>query len=249
MTEESVGKCPCCAHNTLTRYGNGWYSFDACPNCGFAHGNDSAGEDVEAWDVLKLELNILEKYLPMKGLSSLKEFVASNERYEETIFAYPKPMEDLKQSLKTVSKAADISGSVTTLSNLEMVTVFIKIKLEEDVFTYKIDQGSKAKFYLNGRQIDVDNTYVNISDFKNEYLPVAYLLILSGVLKLIKAKLENSNVDEDPRYKEYLRTFTFHKEIGVSRVDLSTDKNNNCGIGDNIIKDYQLKDTLFKLDI
>lgn len=111
-TTESVGgKCPVCGYKRmLLRYSsrsNGWYQFDACPNCTFAYATNGFDEGFgkEVWDnILSYYSETLSsKALPISinGLKRLVEQEQSDDDLDklikDTVFQYDlKDLEDAR---------------------------------------------------------------------------------------------------------------------------------------------------------
>lgn len=70
LTDSYGGICPNCGYDRLlVRYGSqGYFQFDACPNCGFGYGHNSVDPEAHDWDIWETELEMLKPVLEEKGL-------------------------------------------------------------------------------------------------------------------------------------------------------------------------------------
>jgi len=113
LTEGYGGICPNCGYDRMMyRYGSdGYYQFDACPNCGFAYAQN--GEyDEYGWKVWKAIIQVESKCNPeIKTVHDIKKWMDllpnPSPPYNsnvKTVFAYES--EFVKKVMKLVDKQA-----------------------------------------------------------------------------------------------------------------------------------------------
>jgi hypothetical protein len=103
LTEDYCGVCPKCRYDRMwVRYGSeGYFQYDACPNCGFAYGTCFREPDgltelttAEVWDLLtEHHHKTMQEILEMTN-----SWPEPRERHPKSVFMHEEEIHDGKRS-------------------------------------------------------------------------------------------------------------------------------------------------------
>lgn len=263
MTTETTGECPSCKGITNTRYGNGWYSFDTCPNCGFGYGIDSSNEEVKAEDVFRSALDVATSSVALYAMSGLKRLLANNGK-DVTAFKYDEIGKVFNNSKNDFYKKITVSGQISLISDKEISGVRVEISYLRDTLIYIVDENI-VSYYFNGLRLNLDSAYESLSSFPetDNYMPVLFAVALSDVLEKMGCTIGmfDPSKRHEPIYEDHLRIISiYNKSVGVKYTlgeffsDISDNEgkkmfnpNDICGLGEGISEKYRFNGSLFKI--
>ncbi len=258
MTTETTGKCPKCGSTTNTRFGQDWFSFDICPNCGFGYGIDSLHEALVAEEVFQATLEAVRPLLALESLSGLKRLL-DKESQETLAFSYENDKDEMFEiSINSFFQKMTVSGKLFIFSDQEISSVSIKINYLNDSFAYMMGK-TGPEYYFNGLKINLESKYNKLQEFPltENFMPVIFAVALSKVLEKIQNEIYDLNYIDQHMYRAWIREIYILNETSEEKKSVSnflTEKKNKvfrfmmpCGVPEEA-SEYKMKGDLFQID-